>query len=330
MEHNPLLKQIREHYPHDIKYTYHIEPVTTVLHSTLLKEIEESGYASFESSPLSSFLAHCDVHHTLKTPQCTIHIVSPEKDVPPKLLLLRVARRVECIINTFQIQKKLTFWLLPSPHLRNFPRHGTTQISPEHINGGFTYSQLNTVFVYRREEFPKVFLHETLHHAPIDMHSSWKANDLSKLYAYFKFDTKGCQQTQCETDMRPNEAWIEVWAELYHLSFLHFEYRFPWNTMWKAERDWSCIQAKRVLMHQKHQQDGKWREQTHAFSYMVMRAALLWCTPKLFATSPNMINSDHLTHFIISCFETPSFQQHMARLKLPSHTCFRMTIHGDL
>lgn len=329
MESSPLLQQIRTHYPQDLEYTYHIDPISPTVYSMLSKEIQESGYASFEDSYLSSFLANCKSHHTLKTSQCTIHIVSPQKDMPPKLLLIRVTRRVQCILNAFGIQKHLTFWLLPSPHLRKFPRKSTTPVSPEHINGGFTYSQLNTIFVFRREEFPKVFLHETLHHTPIDMHSSWKESDLSKLYRYFDFDTKGCNRTQCETDMRPNEAWVEVWAELYHLSFLQFEYRFPWKAMWNAEREWACMQAKRVLLHQQHQPDGKWREKTHAFSYMVMRAALLWCTSKLLATSSTM-NSEDLTRLIISCFETPSFQQYMAHLKLPTHACFRMTIHGDL
>jgi hypothetical protein len=330
-------KLIQKHYPRSLECTvikHH--PISPQVLEMLREEITDSDYASFVSP---QYLSQCDVHEVHQTPHCTVHIVSPHADVPPLLLIRRTMRRIECLMSIYGISKKkhLTFWLLPTSHLRKFPKKSDVQITPEHINGGFTYthSRAGTVFVFRREEFPKVFLHETLHHAHMDTHSAWSKADLQKIYAYFRLDTKGCNPSmQCtSTDLRPNEAWIETWAELYHLGFLHYEYSLPWDLLWNAERKWACTQAKRVLLHQKAQQDGKWREQTHAYSYMVLRAALLWSAPKVLSTFHQVhqhINTSKLAQFMIACFEDASFQKCLHNTVLPSHTCFRMTVFGDL
>ena len=343
---------IQKYYPRNLDYTVikHTSISPQIIQS-LVEEIKDSKYSSFVSS---QYLSMCNTHEIHKTLHCTLHIISPSTEVPPQLLILRTLRRVECIMNIYGISNKkhLTFWLLPTSHLRKFPKNKNLQVSAEHINGGFTYSNANsgTIFVFRREEFPKVFLHETLHHAPIDTHSAWSKTDLQKIYSYFRLDTMHCNsQMQCtHTDLRPNEAWIETWAELYHMGFLQYEYQIPWNTLWNAEKKWACLQAKRVLEHQKAQMDGKWREETHAYSYMVLRAALLWCAPKLLdtysfnktivasttkTTNITRINTTQLAQFMFTCFNNSSFQKCLRETKLPPlsrNSSFRMTVFGDL
>lgn len=325
MRNSHMEKQIREHYAHHLVIDTDRTPISKSTFSMLSEEVRSSGYASFLPS---SYLPSCNIQETYRVPGCTIHVVCPEKDAPPKILMLRVVRRIHCLIRIFRISKPLTFWLLPTPHLRMFPKDTHTQLSPEHINGGFTYSVSNTIFVFRREEFPKVLLHETLHHASIDTHDTWTTTDLQKIYAYFNVDTKGCDaRMQCEsTDVRPNEAWVETWAELYHLAFLCHEYRLPWSSLLHAEQRWACVQAKRVLQHQRSQPDGKWREHTHAFSYMVLRAALLWCASAVIERPP----SKDLAGFIVSCFENRAFQKCLQDTRVPPHMCFRMTVFGDM
>ena len=210
------------------------------------------------------------------------------------------------------------------------------EIAPEHINGGFTYTHTRnkTIFVFRREEFPKVFVHETLHHTPLDSHSQWSSANLQKIYKYFHIDMSNCNRAmQCHTtDVRPNEAWVETWAEIYHLLFIQYEYNLPWSFLWKAEREWACVQAKRVLLLQKAQPHGTWRERTHAFSYMVLRAALLWHAPHLLQQLQTGItwNASQLTQRMIASYENPTFKECLRRTRIPSHSSFRMTVFGDL
>jgi hypothetical protein len=325
------MEQIKQHYPRELAYTFQRNGLTLNIHHMLQREIQDSGYSSFVGS---DYLQTCDVHDTYKTPHCDIHVVSPLQDVPPRLLMLRVARRVECLIRIFNMNRHFTFWLLPTRQLRKFPRRADVDIAPEHINGGFTYAQPNahTIFVFRKEEFPKVFLHETLHHAPLDKHANWSKENLQRIYAYFRVDTSGCNQAmQCHrTDLRPNEAWVEAWAEIYHMLFLQYEYHLPWSFLWNAEREWACVQAKRILMHQKAQRDGRWREKTHAFSYMVLRAALLWNAPRMMDHRTKSNTDTDLAQLMITCYEDPSFQASLQRTHIPRHACFRMTIFGDL
>lgn len=323
-------RQIQKHYPHGLAYTFERNKLSTDVSRMLFREIQDSGYSSFVDA---DYLETCEVHDTYKTTHCTIHVVSPIQEMPPRLLILRVARRVECLIRMHGMRHHFTFWLLPTLQLRKFPRHADVEIAPEHINGGFTYSHSHsqTIFVFRREEFPKVFLHELLHHAPLDSHNRWSTASLQKIYNRFRVDTSGCNHAmQCRsTDLRPNEAWIEAWAEIYHLLFLQYEYGLSWSFLWKAECKWACVQAKRVLVHQKAQHDGKWREQTHAFSYMVLRAALLWSAPRLLHQR-NQANRSDLAQLMISCYENPSFQESLRQTHIPRDACFRMTVFGDL
>ena len=37
-------------------------------------------------------------------------------------------------------------------------------MTSENINSGFTYVNRNDIYIFRKEEFPKVILHELIHH----------------------------------------------------------------------------------------------------------------------------------------------------------------------
>jgi hypothetical protein len=233
-------------------------------------------------------------------------------------------------MSVYQINKKLTFWLLPSPKLREFPKQVYEKIETKHINGGYTYPSENIIFIFRREEFPKVLLHETLHHARIDTDKLWKPEHLTSLYEYFNISTSGClTPSSCHTDLRPNEAIIEALAEIHHTAFLSYEYRISFKRMIMMEQKWACVQAKRILQRQRNRQ---WSEGTHAFSYMVIRACLL-CNADTFLeyimTTPK-IDSDRLVHMIRSSFENQQFQSKLTNTVIPTHHSLRMTVWGDM
>jgi hypothetical protein len=196
------------------------------------------------------------------------------------------------------------------------------------INGGFTYPARNLIFVFRKEEFPKVFLHETLHHTRLDTHQKWNADDVNALYNFFRIDQTGCP-LDCDTQLTPNEAFVEAWANVYQLAFLTHEYRFSFDQMLKTEQRWACIQAKRLLRHQ----DAffqSWKEKTHAYSYIVIRSALLWNLDK-FLKKQNHATSANMYKLVTASFENAAYQACLASAVVPKrHNSFRMTIFGDM
>lgn len=316
-----LLSQIKKNYPSQhIRVTY---PTITpdVIRFVTSHVDDDDSYAHGQSLP--NYIKSSKHYAIWSLANITLHVLCPSTEAPPNQLIRRVIRRVVCITQMFNIQKPLTFWLLPTLALRTFPS-AEHVIDTHHINGGFTYINKGLIFIFRKEEFPKVMLHETLHHSSIDTSDKWKSHDLMILYRYFQIDQKGCP-LHCETDLVPNEAIVETWAELFQIAFLSHEYGFPWQKLLETEKDWACKQAKRVLQHQKDN-FPLWKEKSHAYSYVVFRAALLHNLHTFFKYP----SSKDWSQLFIESFESNAFQKALQRCNLPKTGCFRMCIFSDL
>jgi hypothetical protein len=218
--------------------------------------------------------------------------------------------------------KILDYVLVPYDHDRKVPKG--TPFSPENINGAYTYPSRGKVFVYRYEEFPKVFLHETCHH--LSFHTDhWDTVALMKLYQAFSINPQGCP-LRCSTDILPNEAVVEAWAEIYHLKFMAHELGVSFGDLLKKEVQHALSQSKKVLEYQKKNYP-LWKESTHTFSYVVLRTILLahWHE---FAKLPLPYNTVDVTNFMITKYNEPSFQSHLDAARVRSDS-MRMTYFGD-
>ena len=189
----------------------------------------------------------------------------------------------------FAVRAALVVNVVPSPAKRTFPPPGAP-IGPEHINGGFTYVQNASasggapaapaeIYVLRREEFPKVVLHEILHHSRVHADDAAWAPHRRALYAHFNVSERGCSAAgapaACETDIRPNEAIVETWATVQQCAAISRELGVPIATLLAAERDHALAVAARCERHRLTLADGEWQERTHAFSYIQLRAIIL-------------------------------------------------------
>jgi hypothetical protein len=189
--------------------------------------------------------------------------------------------------------------VVPSPAKRSFPPPGVP-IGPENINGGFTYVHTGRgaaspaaaaeIYVLRREEFPKVVLHEILHHSRVHSDDAAWAPYRHALYAHFGVSERGCAAAGapgapgapegggapgCATDIRPNEAIVETWATVQHCSALSRELGTPLAALLAAERDHALAVAARAERHRLTLPGGEWQERTHTFSYIQLRAMIL-------------------------------------------------------
>jgi len=288
--------------------------------------ITEMGSSRFSASVVP-FLQKCNTRIRFEYPNvATLHVITATNHIPPYALMIRALKRVVCIMRDFGLQKHLQFYLVPSPLTRCFPSP-REMVQEQHINGGYTYATKDTVFIFRFEEFPKVMLHETIHHLPLDPGSAWPAHRIKEMYKQFRIDPSGCPH-RCATDLMPNEAITELWADIYHCQFLSYEYGYPLRAMLRHERDWAMGQAKRVLQHQRDF-FPMWKEATHAYSYIVIRAVLfdhLYDFVKLDVP----YSMDRLSQFILTWSKSKRFQRAISESKIPSTDSFRMTVYGNL
>ena len=57
--------------------------------------------------------------------------------------------------------KELILHLILSPALKRFE---DGDLTGKNVNSGFTFVNRNDIYIFRKEEFPKVILHELIHH----------------------------------------------------------------------------------------------------------------------------------------------------------------------
>jgi hypothetical protein len=290
----------------------------------LLREFKGSKYNLGE---VNDCIKHATSCTTVSTSHVTLNYVHQSDkgadalDVPVTLLKHAV-QRVQCMRSICNADKPLTFWLVPCLALKEFPAPGK-HVGVEHVNSAYTYANGDTVFIFRREEFPKVMLHEAIHHVcTIDTAMDWTQDQLGRLFEMFRVD-----QT---TVLRPNEAIVEAMAELFHTAFIAQEYGFDAQMLHMREVKWSLQQAKRVLA---RQGSGLWREDTHAFSYYVLRSILVF-NPDEFLTLCNIgdvrIRIEKLLNFMSTVYTSKDYIKAMRAVRLPKHTAFRMTLFGDM
>jgi len=106
---------------------------------------------------------------------------------------------------------ELRCYIFFTHHSKSLPEKNGEQLSfitSEHANTGFTTSCAphSTIMLYRREEWYKVFIHETFHSLGLDF-SEFDADESNKQIIHL---FPGCSNT---LDVRVYETYCEMWAE---------------------------------------------------------------------------------------------------------------------
>ena len=192
-----------------------------------------------------------------------------------------------------------------SPAKKLVPEEAMDIISEAHVNSGFTTAcrHANEIVIYRKEEWFKVLMHETLHHWGFDF------SDGVSLHS--------CHQSilklfPVNSNVTLFEAYTECWAEIFHTVFYVF---FKGNVHSKAqfiqgfqsalhiEIEFSGLQMVKLLNHMGIRYSDFWenpdlcrkryREKTHVLAYFVLKNVCLF----------------HISEFVDWCVQrhTPSF-----------------------
>ena len=191
-------------------------------------------------------------------------------------------------------------------------------INREHCNTAYTYAckKNNEIHIFRKEEWFKVFIHETFHSFGLDYSYLDNNNIDNNLRTLFNIEKK--------LDIRSYEAYCEVWAEIINIMFIVF-HNTKWhdnsslwfnklfqkfNKMITNDIQFSFFQSVKIM--EKYnlnynnlcsQNKTKYNENTHIFSYYFLKTILYfnineflnWC----FDNNNKSIefNSDRIINF---------------------------------
>jgi len=221
-----------------------------------------------------------------------IYIAAP-KSLPTNEYLNNIIAWLNFIDNvaSHKCAQTLHIYLLLTDAKKRLPEIDTEPIDMIHANTAFTTScsSVNDIFVFRREEWFKVLMHETFHCFGLDFSSSIGDKSNSHILSLFP-------NVDPKTDIRLYETFCEMWGEVFHLMFCLFTtssgecLQFSESKFYKAlrkEQLFSIYQSNKILQRAGYQYKElfstsssltkkKYNEKTQAFSYYVIKSLMLW------------------------------------------------------
>ena len=162
-------------------------------------------------------------------------------------------------------------------------------LSSIHVNTGFTThlknKNIKDIIIFRKEEWLKVFIHETIHAFNLDFNNLNYINEKNILKKHF---------TTIESDFEFNESYCEFWAEIMNLSYYCY---FLCNNNYKdflllfelnitLEKYFSILQLNKILNYynlnyellMENNENVKiyYKENTNVFCYYIIKTILLF------------------------------------------------------
>ncbi len=224
----------------------------------------------------------------------------------------------------------LKIYLNLTPFKKNLPKNRSEIIGYEHINTGMTYRCVtdNEIFIYRKEEWFKVLIHETFHSYGLDI-DYYDNNKLkSQISKLFPIDST----------FNIAETYTEVWARILNCCFCSFlsskdksDYELFLNFSLQIERIFSIMQMNKILSFMGLQYKDLWddspiskglrntlyKEQSNAFCYFILGGILMndyvkflnWClsnNTSFIKYKPNT-NNDNFMKLLLELYKKEYF-----------------------
>jgi len=182
----------------------------------------------------------------------------------------------------------LDIFIYFSDEEKKVPKSKMEPIDQQHVNTAFTTpcKPQIAINIFRKEEWFKVFLHESFHCFGFDFAGmeNTSAIETRIIKSYFRLKP--------DLDIRVYEAYTETWANVIHTLFLAYfscktkswtnVYRYFTQSL-KHEQIFSVFQCCKVLDHNKLSyrdvckgEMQSYRENSYVFAYYIMKSALLY------------------------------------------------------
>lgn len=232
-------------------------------------------------------------------------------------------------VNISHCSDSLTIYIYFSNVLKIIPKQGES-INVEHVNSGFSYTctKQGEIVVFRKEDWLKVFIHETFHSFGLDFSNSNQLLINEKLNKIFSLNI----------DYNLFEAYAETWARIINCAFRAYiiknekeKFVKQFNQSLHIERLFSLYQCNKIIKLTNFF-DEPYKENTSVFAYYVLTSILMddyamfinhfKINKELFNISPSSINSfiqlikkiygSHLKSLdVVSKTNIPEFNQTM-------------------
>lgn len=158
---------------------------------------------------------------------------------------------------------------IPTNLKKELPTNGNKILGPNEINSGLSYIYNNIIYIWREEEFDKVFIHELFHCLGFDRFLI-EDESLCELSNYYNL----------KTNINCNEGYNEFCALIYHCCFLKIENpKLNLNKCIKHNLYFTFIQIKKILDYYNikiFNHNTNFRQNTSVFSYFILKGMYLY------------------------------------------------------
>lgn len=203
-----------------------------------------------------------------------------------------------CDLYSQNCGKLVEIYIYQSEFKKQLPINYGDVITPENVNSGFSTacSRENEIVIYRKEEWFKVFIHETFHAYGLDIYSSLVDKNQKKIKELFNINN----------EILMGEIYSEVWARIINILFFCYEktsnykdFKLCFIFSLEIERIFGIIQTNKILEHygllymdiindnKKGENKIKlYRENTNSFCYYILSSLIMqepykfleWCS----------------------------------------------------
>ena len=201
----------------------------------------------------------------------------------------RVIKRAFQVINNLRNHKIFIIHLILSKAKKEFVFDRI--ITASNVNSGFTYSNGNEIFIFREEEFPKVIIHELLHHQKLIDNQEFKTENKLKLMKHFNINN--------QTILILNETIIELWALILHLYLISIEYNLSFKDLYDIEFKYSCFKSYQILKLQESYKNKEWCDKCNIYSYIIFKMIIMSKLHLFLRIFTYPYNDTTITNFLI-------------------------------
>jgi hypothetical protein len=213
-------------------------------------------------------------------------------DLIVEKMLLMLQLIIAISNNDLRNGQHVTFFLTPFQKKLN-SNSNSNILGAKNVNSGFTYPYLKNgvTFIYRKEEFFKVFIHESIHYYGIDkaLHKDF-SNDPKYNRNYNKFINSFNIRPQDIAKIGINEALTEYWtfiiyiiAQSYKKSITLANFIYEFENSYKLELLHIIFQVVKILNYNKltyseflTKYSKQYKETSHIFSYYIVKTLLVY------------------------------------------------------
>lgn len=178
----------------------------------------------------------------------------------------------------------LSIYLYLTDLKKTLPTEVSEEITEENVNTGFTFgcSLDNEIYIYRREEWDKVLIHELIHAFGLDFASNTELNTEAnrRLLDFFKITGS--------KDLRIYEAYTETWATIL-CGFFNSHSLISFERNIAIQQKWAINQYLKIIGH--YDLNGDMfeceksiilKEKVTIFSYYLLKCRLLFSIDRFF------------------------------------------------